>query len=210
MVRKRVMRMTSNNLQQNTLGLSGNPALLLVDMINGFTDPDCPLGTACPEVVAANRQLLEAFRALDLPVFFTTVVYHNEQQAQVFRRKVPALNVLQPDSHWVKVDPALAPLDSEVLIEKQWASAFFDTDLHQQLAALGVDSLVVTGLTTSGCVRASAVDALQHNYQVVIAEEAVGDRNPEAHRANLFDLNAKYADVQSIEEVLSQLTALFR
>ena len=179
-------------------------------MINGFTDPDCPLGTACPEVVAANRQLLEAFRALDLPVFFTTVVYHNEQQAQVFRRKVPALNVLQPDSHWVKVDPALAPLDSEVLIEKQWASAFFDTDLHQQLAALGADSLVVTGLTTSGCVRASAVDALQHNYQVVIAEEAVGDRNSEAHRANLFDLNAKYADVQPIEEVLSQLTALFR
>ncbi len=202
--------MTSNNLQQNALGLSANPALLLVDMINGFTDPDCPLGTACAEVVAANRQLLEAFRALGLPVFFTTVVYHNEQQAQVFRRKVPALNVLQPDSHWVKVDSALAPLDSEALIEKQWASAFFDTDLNQQLSALGVDSLVVTGLTTSGCVRASAVDALQYNYQVVIAEEAVGDRNPEAHRANLFDLNAKYADVQPIEEVLRQLAALFR
>jgi len=94
------------------------------------------------------------------------------------------------------------------VIEKQWASAFFDTDLDQQLSTLGVDSLVVTGLTTSGCVRASAVDALQNNYQVVVAEEAVGDRNPEAHRANLFDLNAKYADVMPVAQVLSQLTAL--
>ena len=201
------MAMTSNNLQQNPLGLTSRPALLLVDMINGFTDPACALGTACPEVVAANVQLLEAFRALSLPVFFTTVVYHSEQQAEVFRRKVPALNVLQPDSHWVKVDSALEPLEGEPVIEKQWASAFFATDLDQQLSALGVDSLVVTGLTTSGCVRASAVDALQNDYQVVIAEEAVGDRNLEAHRANLFDLNAKYADVLPVAQVLSQLTA---
>ena len=200
--------MTSNNLQQNPLGLTSRPALLLVDMINGFTDPACALGCACPEVVAANVQLLEAFRALGLPVFFTTVVYHSEQQAEVFRRKVPALNVLQPNSHWVKVDSALEPLEGEPVIEKQWASAFFATDLDQQLSALGVDSIVVTGLTTSGCVRASAVDGLQNDYQVVIAEEAVGDRNPEAHRANLFDLNAKYADVLPVAQVLSQLTAL--
>ena len=199
--------MTSNNLQQNPLGLTSRPALLLVDMINGFTDPACALGTACPEVVAANVQLLEAFRALGLPVFFTTVVYHSEQQAKVFRRKVPALNLLQPDSHWVKVDSALEPLEGEPVIEKQWASAFFATDLDQQLSALGVDSIVVTGLTTSGWVRASAVDGLQNDYQVVVAEEAVGDRNPKAHRANLFDLNAKYADVLPVAQVLSQLTA---
>jgi nicotinamidase-related amidase len=202
------MAMTSNDLQQNTLGLTASPALLLVDMINGFTDPTCALGSDCPEVVAANVQLLTAFRTLGLPVFFTTVVYHNEHQAKVFRQKVPALDVLQPDSHWVKIDPALEPLDDEPVIEKQWASAFFGTDLNRQLSALGVDSLVVTGLTTSGCVRASAVDALQNDYQVVIAEEAVGDRNPEAHRANLFDLNAKYADVLPVAQVLSQLTAL--
>jgi nicotinamidase-related amidase len=202
------MAMTSNDLQQNALGLTASPALLLVDMINGFTDPACALGSDCPEVVAANVQLLEAFRALGLPVFFTTVAYRNDQQAKVFRQKVPALNVLQPNSHWVKVDSALEPLDGEPVIEKQWASAFFDTDLDQQLSTLRVDSLVVTGLTTSGCVRASAVDALQNNYQVVVAEEAVGDRNPEAHRANLFDLNAKYADVMPVAQVLSQLTAL--
>ena len=202
------MAMTSNDLQQNTLGLTASPALLLVDMINGFTDPTCALGSDCPEVVAANVQLLTAFRTLGLPVFFTTVVYHNDQQAKVFRQKVPALDVLQPDSHWVKIDTALEPLDDEPVIEKQWASAFFGTDLNRQLSALGVDSLVVTGLTTSGCVRASAVDALQNDYQVVIAEEAVGDRNPEAHRANLFDLNAKYADVLPVAQVLSQLTTL--
>jgi len=202
------MAMTSNDLLQNALGLTASPALLLVDMINGFTDSACALGSDCPEVVAANVQLLEAFRALGLPVFFTTVVYRNDQQAKVFRQKVPALGVLQPDSHWVKVDSALEPLDGEPVIEKQWASAFFATDLDQQLSVLGVDSIVVTGLTTSGCVRASAVDALQNDYQVVIAEEAVGDRNPEAHRANLFDLNAKYTDVLPVAQVLSQLTAL--
>ena len=202
------MAMTSNDLQQNALGLTASPALVLVDMINGFTDPACPLGSDCPEVVVANVQLLEAFRALGLPVFFTTVVYHNEQQAKVFRQKVPALNVLQPDSHWVKIDSVLEPLDGEPVIEKQWASAFFETDLNERLSALGVDSLVVTGLTTSGCVRASAVDGLQNDYQVVIAEEAVGDRNPDAHRANLFDLNAKYADVLPVAQVLNQLTVL--
>jgi len=204
-----MVRQMAKNLQQNPLGLTASPALLLVDMINGFTDPDCPLGTECPDVVAANRQLLDAFRTLGLPVFFTTVVYHNDQQAGVFRRKVPALNILEPNSHWVKVDPSLERRETEPLIEKQWASAFFATDLNDQLRALGVDSLVVTGLTTSGCVRASAVDGLQNNYQVVIAEEAVGDRNPEAHQANLFDLNAKYADVQPLQQVLAQLAELF-
>jgi len=96
-------------------------------------------------------------------------------------------------------------LDSEPLIEKQWASAFHNTDLNQQLKALLVDSLVITGLTTSGCVRASAVDGLQNNYQVVIAKEAVGDRNAEAHAANLFDLNAKYADVLGVAEIVASL-----
>ena len=133
------------------------------------------------------------------------MIYHNKHQAGVFRRKVPALNVLQPESPWVVIDPQLGRLDSEPLIEKQWASAFHKTDLDQQLKSLGVDSLVITGLTTSGCVRATAVDGLQHEFQVVIAEEAVGDRNQDAHKANLFDLDAKYADVQSVDQILKQL-----
>jgi maleamate amidohydrolase len=176
-----------------------------VDMINGFTDSACPLGTDCPDVVSANVELLMAFRDRGLPIFFTTVVYDNDQQATVFRHKVPALNVLQRGSHWVSIDAAMGRLETEPLIEKHWPSAFHETDLDGQLRALGVDSLVVTGLTTSGCVRASAVDGLQNNYQVVVAKEAVGDRNPAAHEANLFDLNAKYADVMSVAEIVASL-----
>ncbi len=197
--------MNSQNLDKNTLGLTSHPALVVVDMIRGFTDPQCPLGTHCPEVVTANLQLLQAFRQKGLPIFFTTVVYHHDHQAAVFRRKVPALNVLQAESLWVDVDPQLGRRDSEPLIEKQWASAFHETDLDQQLKSLAVDSVVITGLTTSGCVRATAVDGLQNELQVVIAEEAVGDRNQQAHKANLFDLNAKYADVKSVSWVLKQL-----
>ena len=197
--------MAVSDLHQNQLGLARSPALLVVDMINGFTDPACPLGTHCPEVVAANIELLTAFRQRELPIFFTTVVYHSQQQASVFRAKVPALNLLEPGSGWVDVDARMARQASEPLIEKQAASAFFGTDLDKQLRALQVDSLVVTGLTTSGCVRASAVDGLQNNYQTVIAREAVGDRNPEAHHANLFDLNAKYADVLSLNEIIALL-----
>jgi maleamate amidohydrolase len=193
------------DLDKRSLGLGSKPALLVVDMINGFTDAACPLGCDCPEVVAANAQLLEAFRQRGLPVVYTTVVFHNDQQARVFRNKVPALDVLTPDSHWVKVDARLAPQAQELIIEKNWASAFRGTDLDEQLRQLGVDSLVVTGLTTSGCVRASAVDGLQYDYQVVVPREAVGDRNQQAHEANLFDINAKYGDVLSLEETLACL-----
>ena len=108
----------TKDLEQKNLGLATNPALIIVDMINGFTDPKCPLGSHCQEVVAANCELLVVFRAKGLPVFFTTVVYHDDQQATVFRAKVPALNLLQPGSHWV-VDPKMRHADSEPLIEKQ-------------------------------------------------------------------------------------------
>jgi len=190
------------DLQRQSLGLGHKPALVLVDMIHGFTDPACPLGAEATSVVQANQALLEVFRRKGLPVFFTTVLYRNEDQARVFRDRVPALNVLTPDSHWVQVDARLARQDDEPLVEKCWASGFFGTDLHAQLTSLSVDSLVVTGLTTSGCVRATAVDGLQYDYKVVIPREAVGDRNQQAHESNLFDLNAKYADVLNLAEVL--------
>ena len=193
------------NLERNSLGLGEKPALVLVDMINGFTHAECPLGAECQSVIDANAALLAAFRAKQLPIFYTTVVYHNEQQARVFRDRINALNLLTPGSDWVRVDDRLAMQSGEVLIEKQWASSFFKTDLDKQLRDLGVDSIVVTGLTTSGCVRATVVDGLQCDYRVVVAKEAVGDRNDEAHEANLFDMHAKYADVQSVETIISEL-----
>jgi len=193
------------DLERKSLGLGRKPALIVVDMICGFTDPVCALGYDCPEVVTANALLVNKFHALALPVYFTTVIYHSDDQARVFRERVPALNVLTPGSHWVEVDGRLHMRDGDVLVEKQWASAFFGTGLDSRLRQAGVDSLVVTGLTTSGCVRATAVDGLQYDYPVVVPREAVGDRNSTAHTANLFDLHAKYADVLDLAEVLAQL-----
>ena len=196
------------DLERASQGLGQRPALVLVDIIKGFTDPDCPLGSAADDVVEANRKLLAAFRRKGLPVFFTTVIYHDDSQARVFRDRVPALELLKPGSHWVEVDPRLEPHEGERVVEKQWASGFFKTDLDESLRAIGVDSLVVTGLTTSGCVRATAVDGLQYDYKVVVPAEAVGDRNPDAHRANLFDLNAKYVDVLDLARVMLLLEDL--
>ncbi|KXI30462.1 isochorismatase family protein [Paraglaciecola hydrolytica] len=193
------------DLARNSIGLGQRPALILVDMINGFTDPSCPLGAECESVVEHNKLLLNAFRQAKLPIIYTTVVYNTSSQAKVFRAKINALNLLTPDSHWVKVDDRLKPLANEVLIEKRWASAFFATDLAQQLIALGADSLVVTGLTTSGCVRATVVDGLQHDYPVIVAKEAVGDRNQAAHEANLYDMHAKYADVMPCAQIVQNI-----
>lgn len=196
------------DLERNSLGLGQKPALVVVDMINGFTDPACPLGCDCPEVVAANQKLIQAFHEHNLPVFFTTVIYYSKDQASVFRQRIAALNLLTPGTRWVEVDDRLDVEDRDIVIEKQWASGFHRTDLDRQLRERGVDSLVVTGLTTSGCVRATAVDGLQYDYRVVVPREAVGDRNQYAHDANLFDLHAKYADVTSLAEVIAALPAI--
>ena len=196
------------DLERHDVGLGKKPAIIVVDVINAFTDPDCALGSDCPEVITANKRLLDAFRSKGLPVFFTTVIYRNPGQAKVFRQRLPSLNILKPDSHWVVVDEALGRLPDEDVIEKCWASAFFDTDLNERLRKLDVDSLVITGLTTSGCVRASVLDGMQYEYPVAVPREAVGDRNDDAHAANLHDMNAKYAEVVSVEEVLLHLSSL--
>jgi nicotinamidase-related amidase len=196
-----------SDLDRQGQGLGQRPALLLVDVIRGFTDPACPLGSEADAVVAACARLLSSFRERALPVFYTTVIYRDDHQARVFRDRLPALNLLTPESPWAEVDPRLAPRAGEPVIEKRWASAFFGTDLAERLRAAGADSLVVAGLTTSGCVRATAVDGLQHDYRVVVPCEATGDRNPDAHAANLFDLNAKYADVLDLAAVLRLLAS---
>lgn len=193
------------DLERNLMGIGSNPALVVVDMINGFTDATSPLGCDCPEVIEANRVLLEAFHKRHLPVYFTTVVYHTDSEARVFRDRLPSLNILQAGTHWVEVDSRLDRAQADQLIEKCWASAFHKTDLDKMLREKGVDSVIVTGLTTSGCVRATAVDALQYDYRVIIPREAVGDRNAQAHAANLFDLDAKYADVIALRDLLEAL-----
>lgn len=195
------------DLQRRSLGLGERPALLVVDMIRGFTDPACALGCECLDVVEANRVLIDAFHRADHAVIFTRVVYGDHREARVFRDRVPALDLLTPDSDWVQLDERLPRQAKDDLLDKQWASAFHKTDLDARLQATRIDSLVVTGLTTSGCVRATAVDGLQYDYKVVVPREAVGDRNADAHEANLFDLHAKYADVLDLEQVIASLPA---
>lgn len=193
-------------LDSRRLGRARSYALILVDMSVGFTDPSrSPLASDADDVVAANGRLLALFRERDWPVVYTTVAYDNPAQSAVFREKLPVLNLLEAGSELVEIDPRLAPAAGEQVIVKHGASGFFGTDLHPRLQSLGVDGVVVTGLTTSGCVRATAVDALQHDYRVVVPREAVGDRDREAHEANLKDLGTKYADVLSLEETLTLL-----
>ena len=191
-------------------GLGERPALLVVDLNVGFTDPESPLVCDLDECVAATRRLLEAFRRAGLPVVFTTVAYDDagKEAAQVFIEKVPALLTLEAGSRWTQIDPRLAPQPEEPVLTKLFASAFFGTPVAEILAERGCDSVVVTGASTSGCVRATAVDALQHGYRVVVPREAVGDRNASAHEANLYDIDAKYGDVVSVDEVLERLAAV--
>jgi len=193
-------------LERVDAGIGATPALVVVDVVKGFTDPACPLGSEAEEVVAANVALMDAFHEARFPVVLTTVIYHSDDQASVFRARVPALNLLTPDSKWVQFDPRLPIQVTDLQLEKRHASSFHGTDLDDWLKSRNVDSLVVTGLTTSGCVRATAVDGLQNNYKVLVPREACGDRDPEAHEANLYDMNAKYADVVSLATVMNLLS----
>jgi nicotinamidase-related amidase len=183
------------------------PALAVIDVNCGFTDPASPLVCELDDVVAAIATLLDAFRAAGLPVVYTTVAYDAaaKRAAKVFLEKVPALSTLEPGSRWVEIDPRIAPLEDEPVIVKHWASAFFGTALTSMLASEQCDTLVVTGASTSGCVRATAVDGLQLGYRVIVPREAVGDRNPAAHEANLYDIDTKYGDVVSVDDVLASL-----
>jgi nicotinamidase-related amidase len=191
-------------------GFGHRPALIVVDVNVGFTAPESPLVCDLEDVVVAIRRLLEEARRAEIPVVFTTVSYSegDKRTAAAFIEKVPALLTLEAGSRWVEIDPRLEPREDEPVLTKLFASAFFGTALSSLLAANGCDSLIVTGASTSGCVRATAVDALQHGYRPIVPREAVGDRNPDAHVANLYDLDAKYADVVPMAEVLEHLEGL--
>jgi maleamate amidohydrolase len=202
-------KLVDSDLVIGQLQLGKRPAVIAVDFSNAFTDSQSPLGGEFNTQVAANLALIEAAIDKKLPVFFSTVVYDNEEQASVFRQHLPALNILQRGSHWVDVHPQFTNfVNTENLIEKHHPSAFFSTTLAHKLSALNVDSLVITGLTTSGCVRATCVDGLQHNFLCTVVPEACGDRNQAAHDMSLHDMHAKYAQVLPLSQVLAHLNAL--
>ena len=191
-----------SNLVSTSTGIGSSPALVVVDMCRGFIDPSSPLGFECEEVIKANIKLVQKFRAQKLPVIFTTTIYRDISEASVFRSKIPALNILEPESDAVSFIDELAPSLDEMIIEKKFASAFFDTNLAAYLQNLNIDSVIISGVTTSGCVRATALDAMQNNFLTIVAEDCVGDRDQDAHHANLFDLKAKYADVLPLNNIL--------
>ncbi|WP_122089204.1 isochorismatase family protein [Halalkalicoccus subterraneus] len=190
-----------------SVGLGERPALLVIDLINAFTDPTTRLGSDVSDVLERTEQLLAAFRDRDLPRYFTTVAFEDSYgDAGRFIEKVPALKELRLGTEAVDVDERIAPTDGERVILKKYASAFFGTDLQTELTTDRVDTLVLAGVTTSGCVRATAVDSLQHGYRTIVPADAVGDRAEGPHRANLFDINAKYGDVVTTDDVLSHLS----
>ena len=185
------------------IGLRERPCVLVVDFSCGFTDPSCALGSELTAEVVATKRLLDVVRPKGLPVVFTTIGFEPSlKDGGLWLQKAPALADLQVGGRWVEIDPRLDRREDETIVLKKGASAFFGTNLAAILVSQGIDSVVLCGATTSGCVRATAVDLLQYGFPTLVPRECVGDRAQAPHEANLFDIQAKYADVVSLEDAL--------
>ncbi len=188
------------------LAFGANPALIIVDVVMAYFDKKSPLYAAVEDVLASNERLLATARTAGIPVIFTNVVYQpGGANGGLFYKKIPALKVLDQGSSLGEFPPSLRPEAGEIVLTKQYASAFFGTSLAVILTKLKIDTLLIAGLSTSGCVRATALDALQYGFAPFIVREACGDRHPAPHEANLFDLQAKYAEVISEAEATELL-----
>jgi maleamate amidohydrolase len=186
--------------------LGERPAVLVVDFSCGFTDPECSLGADMSGEVAATNRVLNAAHERGFPVVFTTIGFEpNLKDGALWVHKAPALAELEIGGRWVELDPRLDRREEDTLILKKGASAFFGTNLASILISQRVDTVVLCGATTSGCIRATAIDLLQYGYPTLVPRECVGDRAQAPHEANLFDIGAKYADVVSVEEALEYL-----
>ena len=193
------------------LGFGKKPALIVVDFQLGFTVPEqSPLAGNLDAEVAATNELIAAARKKDIPVIFTVVGYdpHRQDDAGLWPEKAPSLRMLTLGSDLVKLDPRLKHEPGDLVITKKYASGFFGTYLASTLTMQSVDTAIVTGCTTSGCVRATVMDALANGFRPIVPIECVGDRAQEPHQANLFDIGAKYGDVMPLQEVLAYLEQL--
>ena len=191
------------------VGFGERPALLVIDMIRAFTDLRSPLASNLDSQMDAIQQLLGVARGRDMPIVFSTVAYDSElQEAGIWIRKIPSNSWLVEGSEWVELDERLGRRPREMVLVKKYASCFFGTDLAARLVTRKIDTLIIAGCTTSGCVRASAVDACSLGLHTIVVQEAVGDRAELPHIANLFDIDAKYGDVVGLDEALSYVRAL--
>ncbi len=206
----------SNDLQQNykgafdgSLGFGASPALILIDFVEAYFDKGSPLYAGVEDALASALRVREAARQAGIPVIYTNVVYHEGgADGGIFFRKVPALEVFvagNPLGAWPK---SLEPASDEYVVSKQYPSAFFGTSLAATLTANGIDSLIITGLTTSGCIRATCVDTVSNGFIPIVVADACGDRHESPHQANLFDMQAKYADVVNEATVINYLENL--
>ena len=192
------------------IGFGERPALLVIDMLKAFTNPNMMLGANLESQIEAITPLLAAAHERDVPVIFSTVMYEDAdfKDAGIWALKQKGVTTLRAGTEGVEVDPRLDARKTDTLLVKKYASCFFGTDLVSRLLARRVDTLILTGCTTSGCVRATAVDACQTGFRPMVVREAVGDRSVAAHEQSLFDLDAKYADVISRDDALRYLRAV--
>lgn len=193
----------------NTVGFGKNPALVLVDFAHAYFDKDCDLYAGVEDALASALRVREAAHAAGVPVILTEVSYQpGGINGGRFFEKAKPLKAFVKGERTAAFADGLIPRADEIVVTKQYPSAFFGTSLASTLTAGGIDSIILTGLTTSGCVRASCVDSMSYGFRTSVVREACGDRHPAPHEANLFDMNAKYADVVSEAEVIAFLHSL--
>ena len=205
--------MSDDDLNENyrgafdgSLGFGRTPALILIDFVEAYFAKASPLYAGVEGALVAALSLRDAARESGIPVIYTNVVYEpGGADGGVFYRKVPALEVFERGNPLGDWPAGLEPAAGEIVISKQYASAFFGTSLASTLTANDIDTLIITGVTTSGCVRATCIDTISHGFIPVVVREAVGDRHEGPHEANLFDMNAKYGDVVDADVVIEYL-----
>jgi maleamate amidohydrolase len=193
------------------LGFGRKTALLVIDLLQGYTIKGAPLfAPGVVKAVAEMPELLKAARARKMPIIHTRVLYNPSDfiDGGVWIKKAPVLKGLVPGNRYAKFCRGVEPAKGELVITKNYASCFFGTSLAATLTAMGADTVLITGCTTSGCIRASAVDAVQHGFRPIVIRECVGDRHDGPHEANLFDINAKYGDVIGKAEALKYIRGL--
>lgn len=193
-----------------TLEPGVNPAVVVVDLQTAFTDPGYALGSDLDETVEATARLVDAAHVNDIPVYYTRVVWREDyRDGAIFAIKAaPSDDGLVEGSEYLEIDPRLDVTADDHIIDKDQASGFFETELNTMLTFDRVDTTVIAGATTSGCVRATVVDACQHGYIPIVPVECVGDRAREPHEANLFDMGSKYAELKHLDEVLDYFDSL--
>ena len=192
------------------LGFGSRPAVLVIDFVKAYTTQGAPFfGQGVVDAVDASVDLIARAREIGLPIIYTVVEFHPSGiDGGLFFRKVPSLKLFVKGEPLGAIDEKIAPRPEDVIVSKQYASPFFGTSLSSTLRALGADSVVLLGCSTSGCVRAAAVDGIQYGFRVVVPRECVGDRHDAPHEAALFDINAKYGDVVSRAEVFQWFDTL--